>query len=82
MIKTDYYWQVHLETNPNEFEFDEVKFAILKQSERIRIEIFTDLLRKYLEVQVRGTDSEGAASAAVVFKHAYFLGRHEVRCCL
>ncbi|KRG01256.1 biotin--protein ligase isoform X2 [Drosophila mojavensis] len=69
--------QVHLETNPNEFEFDEVKFAILKQSERIRIEIFTDLLRKYLEVQVRGTDSEGAASAAVVFKHAYFLGRHE-----
>ncbi|XP_017963393.1 biotin--protein ligase isoform X4 [Drosophila navojoa] len=69
--------QVHLETNPNEFEFDEVKFAILKQSERIRIEIFTDLLSKYLEVQVRGTDSEGAASAAVVFKHAYFLGRHE-----
>ncbi|XP_023176975.2 biotin--protein ligase isoform X3 [Drosophila hydei] len=68
--------QVHLETSPNEFEFDEVKFAILKQSERTRIEIFTDLLRKYLEVQVRGTDSQDLVPA-VVFKQAYFLGRHE-----
>ncbi|EDV92861.1 biotin--protein ligase isoform X2 [Drosophila grimshawi] len=69
--------QVHLETNPSEFEFDEDKFSILKQSEPTRIEIFTDLLRKYLDVQVRSSDAVASAVPGVVFKQAYFLGRHE-----
>lgn len=69
--------QVHLETSPSEFEFDETKFAILKQNESTRLEIFSDLLHKYLCVQVRGTE-EASTTAGVVFKHAYFLGRHEV----
>ncbi|XP_062122556.1 biotin--protein ligase isoform X1 [Drosophila sulfurigaster albostrigata] len=69
--------QVHLETNPSEFEFDEVKFAILKQNESTRLEIFTDLLRKYLGVQVRGAESADPTAAGVIFKQAYFLGRHE-----
>ncbi|XP_030556460.1 biotin--protein ligase isoform X4 [Drosophila novamexicana] len=69
--------QVHLETNPSEFEFDETKFAILKQSERTRIEIFTDLLHKYLDIEVQVGESQVPLPAGIVFKQAYFLGRHE-----
>ncbi|KAH8407265.1 hypothetical protein KR222_011794 [Zaprionus bogoriensis] len=68
--------QVHLETNPSEFEFDEAKFNVLKQNESTRLEIFSDLLRKYLGVQVR-SPGEVAPTPGVVFKQAYFLGRHE-----
>ncbi|XP_034485614.1 biotin--protein ligase isoform X3 [Drosophila innubila] len=69
--------QVHLETNPSEFEFDEEKFTVLKQNESTRLEIFTDLLRKYLGVQVRDSASADPTATGVVFKQAYFLGRHE-----
>ncbi|XP_064549702.1 biotin--protein ligase isoform X3 [Drosophila montana] len=69
--------QVHLETNPSDFEFDEMKFAILKQSERTRIEIFTDILHKYLDIEVQVSESQVPAPAGVVFKQAFFLGRHE-----
>ncbi|KAL7728868.1 hypothetical protein ACLKA6_004211 [Drosophila palustris] len=69
--------QVHLETNPSEFEFDEEKFTVLKQNESTRLEIFTDLLRKYMGVQVRCTESPDPTATGVVFKQAYFLGRHE-----
>ncbi|XP_030376572.1 biotin--protein ligase isoform X2 [Scaptodrosophila lebanonensis] len=70
--------QVHLETNPSEFETDEIKFSILKQNERTRLEIFADLLRKYLDVQVRANEGQApSTSSGVVYKHAYFLGRHE-----
>lgn len=75
-------FQVHLETNPSEFEFDETKFAILKQSERTRIEIFTDLLHKYLDIEVQVGESQVPLPAGIVFKQAYFLGRHEVSCYL
>lgn len=49
----------------------------MKQNESTRLEIFTDLLRKYLAVQVRVT-GDASSTTGVVFKHAYFLGRHEV----
>ncbi|XP_032305404.1 biotin--protein ligase isoform X3 [Drosophila ananassae] len=67
--------QVHLETNPSEFETDEIKYSILKQNESTRLEIFADLLRKYLDVQVQGGD--GPPQPGVVYQQAYFLGRHE-----
>jgi len=70
--------QVHLEMNPSEFESDETKYSILKQNERTRLEIFADLLGKYLDVQVRGGDGVDQPQPGVVYKHAYFLGRHEV----
>ncbi|XP_017848460.1 biotin--protein ligase isoform X4 [Drosophila busckii] len=71
--------QVHLETSPSEFEFDEVKCSILKQNERTRLEIFAHLLRKYLDVDVQSTQTAAGAApgAGIVYKQAYFLGRHE-----
>lgn len=65
-----------METNPSEFETDETKYSILKQNESTRLEIFADLLRKYLDVQVQGGD--GQPQPGVVYQQAYFLGRHEV----
>ncbi|EDV47891.1 biotin--protein ligase isoform X2 [Drosophila erecta] len=71
--------QVHLEMNPSEFESDETKYSILKQSERTRLEIFADLLGKYLDVQVRRGEGVDQPQPGVVYKHAYFLGRHEAK---
>ncbi|KAH8381902.1 hypothetical protein KR009_000835 [Drosophila setifemur] len=69
--------QVHLETNPSEFESDEMKYSILKQSESTRLEIFADLLRKYLDVQVQGGEGGNKSQPGVVYQQAFFLGRHE-----
>ncbi|XP_016982089.2 biotin--protein ligase isoform X2 [Drosophila rhopaloa] len=71
--------QVHLEMNPSEFESDEIKYSILKQNERTRLEIFSDLLRKYLDVQVQGGEGLDHSQPGVVYQHAYFLGRHEAK---
>ncbi|XP_015037806.2 biotin--protein ligase isoform X3 [Drosophila pseudoobscura] len=69
--------QIHLETSPSEFESDEIKYSILKQYERTRLEIFADLLSKYLDVQVVKADGVGQSQSGVVYQQAYFLGRHE-----
>ncbi|XP_020799588.1 biotin--protein ligase isoform X4 [Drosophila serrata] len=69
--------QVHLETSPSEFESDETKYSILKQNERTRLEIFADLLNKYLDVLVQGGEGIDQSKPGVVYQHAYFLGRHE-----
>ncbi|XP_017044233.1 biotin--protein ligase isoform X2 [Drosophila ficusphila] len=71
--------QVHLEMNPSEFESDEIKYGILKQNEGTRLEIFSDLLRKYLDVQVQGREGVDQSQPGVVYQHAYFLGRHETK---
>jgi len=64
--------------NPSEFESDEIKYSILKQNECTRLEIFADLLGKYLDVQVQGGVGVDQSQPGVVYQHAYFLGRHEV----
>ncbi|XP_067648145.1 uncharacterized protein Hcs isoform X2 [Eurosta solidaginis] len=66
--------QVHLETNPSQFELDELKYKILKQNEQIRLEILADLLSKHLNVSVQQKESN---AAKVTYQEAYFLGRHE-----
>nr|XP_036675166.1 biotin--protein ligase isoform X4 [Drosophila suzukii] len=71
--------QVHLEMNPSEFESDEIKYSILKQNECTRLEIFADLLGKYLDVQVQGGVGVDQSHPGVVYQHAYFLGRHETK---
>ncbi|XP_017009977.2 biotin--protein ligase isoform X2 [Drosophila takahashii] len=71
--------QVHLEMNPSEFESDEIKYSILKQNERTRLEIFADLLGKYLDVQVQNGEGVDQQQPGVVYQHAYFLGRHEAK---
>lgn len=68
-----------MEINPSEFEADESKFSILKQNENIRHEIFADLLKNHLTLSVQGNKSTANGSEPkLVFKNAYFLGRHEV----
>lgn len=37
-----------MEADPNAYENDEAKYAVLKQSDTVRIEIFMDLLSSHL----------------------------------
>lgn len=67
--------QVHLETNPSQFEMDEFKYKILKQNEQIRLEILSDLLSKHLNVSVQQSNPRNASKCT--YQEAYFLGRHE-----
>lgn len=67
--------QVHLETNPSQFEMDEFKYKILKQNEQIRLEILSDLLSKHLNVSVQQSNPTNAPKCT--YQEAYFLGRHE-----
>ncbi|XP_037815457.1 biotin--protein ligase isoform X2 [Lucilia sericata] len=73
--------QVHLEINPTEFETDESKFSILKQNDNIRHEIFADLLKNHLTLSVQQgkKTTENGAGPKLIFKNAYFLGRHEAK---
>ncbi|XP_037948879.1 biotin--protein ligase isoform X2 [Teleopsis dalmanni] len=72
--------QVHLETNPNQFETDETKFFILKQNESFRLEILGDLLMTYLNINVKqNISAQLGAKNHCIFKNAYFLGHHEAK---
>lgn len=68
--------QVHLEADPNIFEHDEDKFEILKQSDKARIEIFTDLLSSHLGIVVINIDERDKPKR---YTSAFFLGDHKVR---
>lgn len=70
---------MHLEINPSEFETDETKFSILKQNDNIRHEIFADLLKNHLTLSVQANKPTNASGPKMIFKNAYFLGRHEVK---
>ncbi|XP_037897765.1 biotin--protein ligase isoform X2 [Glossina fuscipes] len=71
--------QVHLEINPNEFEADENKYRTLKQNETIRHEIFSDLLRTHLGLNVKSENDFNGLTMKTVFQNAYFLGKHEAK---
>ncbi|XP_029405948.2 uncharacterized protein LOC105225980 isoform X1 [Bactrocera dorsalis] len=66
--------QVHLETNPSQFEMDESKYKILMQNEQVRMEILAHLLNKHLDISVQQFNTNGAKCT---YQEAYFLGRHE-----
>jgi len=55
---------------------DEHKFATLKENENIRLEIFADLLKKYMNISVRQQQKDNDEEC--MFKKGFFLGRHEV----
>ncbi|XP_075145553.1 holocarboxylase synthetase-like protein isoform X2 [Haematobia irritans] len=72
--------QVHLEINPSEFEADETKYSILKQNDKIRHEIFSDLLKNHLNLSVKSEKQNvNGSGPKCVFKKAYFLGKHEAK---
>ncbi|XP_069968909.1 uncharacterized protein Hcs isoform X2 [Bactrocera oleae] len=66
--------QVHLETNPLQFEMDESKYKILMQNEQVRMEILAHLLNKHLDISVRQFNTIGDKCT---YQEAYFLGKHE-----
>lgn len=68
--------QVHLEADPAQFESDEQKFIVLKQSDQARLEILSDILKSYLGLIVDKTDKK---FNHVLYSNAFFLGRHEVK---
>ncbi|XP_055701269.1 biotin--protein ligase isoform X2 [Phlebotomus papatasi] len=68
--------QVHLEADPLQFENDENKFRVLKQSNAARLEILMDLLGSHLNVVVKRLE---AMQKAVKFTNGFFLGRHEAK---
>lgn len=57
------------------YENDEPKFLVLKQNDKYRLEILTDLLSSHLGLLV--VTNAGQKQSGVQFKNAYFLGRHE-----
>ena len=50
--------------------------AILKQNEHIRLEIFANLLSKYLNINVAALNA-AAANDKLAYENAFFLGHHE-----
>lgn len=66
--------QIHLEADPSQYEFEESKFAALKQSNVTRLEIFSDLLSTHLDIEVNAKPS-----IPPTYSSGFFLGRHEVR---
>ena len=65
--------QIHLEADPSQYEFEESKFMALKQSNVTRLEIFSDLLKSHLGIEIN-TEPK----IAPVYTSGFFLGRHEV----
>lgn len=66
--------QIHLEIDPNLYENDEPRFMILKQNDKYRLEILTDLLSTHLGLIVADINQKKPKN---MFGNAYFLGRHE-----
>ncbi|XP_003492639.1 biotin--protein ligase isoform X1 [Bombus impatiens] len=68
--------QIHLEVDPMQYELEESKFNALKESNATRLEIFNDLLKTHLEIEVRST---AKLTAHITYTSAFFLGRHELK---
>ncbi|XP_055375458.1 biotin--protein ligase isoform X2 [Condylostylus longicornis] len=69
--------QIHLETDPSQFEYDESKYNILKRSDKARLEILADLLKSYLDIKIKDLTNIDTNGPKCVYKNAYFLGMHE-----
>lgn len=69
--------KVHLETNPNTYEEDEVKYGVLMQYEQARLEILMDLLRTYLDIKVKDLPKT-TKDHSETYANGYFLGDHKV----
>lgn len=66
--------QIHLESDPSQFEFEAKIFDILRKSETDRMSILKDLLEKHLEMAVQqGSNHE------FNYTPGFFLGRHELK---
>ncbi|XP_076762420.1 holocarboxylase synthetase-like protein [Xylocopa sonorina] len=68
--------QIHLEVDPMQYELEESKFNALKESNATRLEIFNDLLKVHLGVELRDTSRQ---NIAITYTPAFFLGRHELK---
>ncbi|XP_076242598.1 holocarboxylase synthetase-like protein isoform X2 [Calliopsis andreniformis] len=64
--------QIHLEVDPMQYEFEESKFAALKESNVARLEIFNDLLNNHLGIELCNIRQMTAS-----YTPAFFLGHHE-----
>lgn len=58
-----------------QYELEESKFNALKESNATRLEIFNDLLKVHLGVELRG---RSVATVPATYTPAFLLGRHEV----
>lgn len=70
--------QVHLEINPSEYESDDSKYKVLKDNDKNRLEIFSDLLVKHLGFTTK-KHTLLHSGPKVTYQNAYFLGRHELK---
>lgn len=73
--------QVHLEADPASYEHDDAKYAVLRQSNAARMEIFGDLLSTHLAVVVRSPDARAQQLTAPepAYTRGYFLGDYMVK---
>lgn len=67
--------QVHLETDPTSYDTDEIRCAALRESDRARIEILTDILSNQLGMECQQQDSENT----IEYTPAYLIGTNNLK---
>ncbi|XP_026477706.1 biotin--protein ligase-like [Ctenocephalides felis] len=71
--------QVHLEVDPTQYESEEAKYSVLKESNEARLEILRDILGRHLNLQCSENKADSIKSPVESYTHAFFLGRHELK---
>lgn len=74
--------QVHLEVDPTQYESEEAKYSVLKESNEARLEILRDILGRHLSLQCSEKKADSIKSPVESYTPAFFLGRHELKLAL
>lgn len=69
-----FFIQIHLEEDPSLYEADENTHAVLKQNDKFRLEILSDILNTHLGLTLKQFVTNTPKKN---YKCGYFLGRHE-----
>lgn len=64
--------------DPTQYESEEAKYSVLKESNEARLEILRDILGRHLNLQCSENKADSIKSPVESYTHAFFLGRHEV----
>ena len=72
-------FQIHLELDPSQFQSNiDGADNSLHSSNQLRYEILSDLLGSRIGLKLKEKDGGSVDEQSIVYKNAYFLGKHEV----
>uniref|UniRef100_A0A2C9H8A1 BPL/LPL catalytic domain-containing protein n=1 Tax=Anopheles quadriannulatus TaxID=34691 RepID=A0A2C9H8A1_ANOQN len=72
--------QIHLELDPSQFQSNiDGADNSLHSSNQLRYEILSDLLGSRIGLKLKEKDGRSADEQSIVYKNAYFLGKHEAK---